>query len=248
MTESSLFAVVLILLGSVAGSFLAAWADRLPRGESIVHPPSRCRTCNARIRWRDLVPVASWIWLGGRCRACGAPIPRRLFYAEIGGMGLAILSVWTTQSPLQMGLGALWLWLLMGLMMCDLAALRLPDALTGSLLLAGLGLAWENPLRNLGDGVVGAAIGAGAFWLIRLGYRMLRGQDGLGLGDVKLMAGIGAGVGAMALPVVALIAATAALAWSGLTSWQSGKRPHATLEIPFGAYLAGAAALLWLIL
>ncbi|NCQ25164.1 MAG: prepilin peptidase [Rhodobacteraceae bacterium CG17_big_fil_post_rev_8_21_14_2_50_63_15] len=248
MTETSLLAVFLILCGAVAGSFLAAWADRLPRAESIVHPPSRCRTCDTRIGWHDLVPVASWLWLGGRCRTCGAEIPRRLFYAEIGGMGLAILAVWGAQSPWHMVLGAFWLWLLMGLMMCDLAALRLPDALTGLLFLTGLGLAWEDPLRSVGDGVIGAALGAGAFWLIRICYRLLRKREGLGLGDVKLMAGIGAGLGVMPLPIVALIGATSALIWSGLTSWQSGHQPDAALEVPFGAHLAGASALLWLIL
>ncbi len=247
MTETALLAAVLILLGPVAGSFLAAWADRLQRDESIVHPPSRCRTCDARIGWRDLVPVVSWLWLRGRCRACGAPIPRRLVLAEIGGLGLAILAVLTVPSSPQMVLAALWLWLLMGLMMCDLAALRLPNALTGSLLLTGLGLAWQDPLRGLGDGLIGAAIGAGAFWLIRLGYQRLRGQEGLGLGDVKLMAGIGAGLGAMALPVVALIAAVSALILAGIAAVQSGQRPQATLEIPFGAYLSGAAALVWVV-
>lgn len=247
MTDTALLATVLILLGPVAGSFLAAWADRLQRGESIVHPPSRCRTCDARIGWRDLVPVVSWLSLRGRCRSCGAPIPRRLVLAEIGGMALAVLAVWTVPSSPQMGLAALWLWLLMGLMMCDLAALRLPDTLTGALLLTGLGLAGQDPLRGLGDGVIGAVIGAGAFWLMRLGYQRLRGQEGLGLGDVKLMAGIGAGLGAVALPVVALIAAVSALAWSGIMAWQSGQRPQATLELPFGAYLSGAAALVWLI-
>lgn len=247
MTETAPLAAVLILLGPVAGSFLAAWADRLQRGESIVHPPSRCRSCDARIGWRDLVPVISWLWLGGRCRACRAPIPRRLVLAEIGGLGLAVLAVWAMPTFPQMALAALWLWLLMGLLMCDLAALRLPDALTGCLLLTGLGLAWQDPLRGPGDGLIGAAVGAGAFWLIRLGYQKLRGQEGLGLGDVKLMAGIGAGLGVMALPVVALIAAVSALAWSGIAAFRSGQRLQAKLELPFGAYLAAAAALQWLI-
>lgn len=247
MTETALLAAFLILLGPVAGSFLAAWADRLPRGESIVHPPSRCRSCDARIGWRDLVPVVSWLGLGGKCRTCGAPIPRRLLIAEIAGLALSVLAVWTAPASAQMALTALWLWILMGLVMCDLAAFRLPDALTGGLLLTGLGLAWLDPLQGLVEGLIGAALGAGAFWLIRLGYKSLRGQEGLGLGDVKLMAGIGAGLGAAALPVVALLAALSALAWSGITAIRSGQHPQASQEIPFGAYLAGAAALLSLI-
>jgi leader peptidase (prepilin peptidase)/N-methyltransferase len=246
MPATAPLAFFLILTGAAMGSFLAAWADRLPRGESIVGPRSRCRSCGVQIGARDMVPVVSWLWLGGKCRGCGAAIPKRVFYAEVGGMALAVLAVWVAQSPLHMGLGALWLWLLMGLVLCDLAAFRLPDGLTGPLFLTGLLLAWEDPSRDLWGALLGAAVGAGAFLALRIGYRMLRGREGLGLGDVKLMAGIGAGLGLTALPMVTLVAAVLAMGMAGAMALRRGNRPEGDLAIAFGAYLAGAAGLVWL--
>lgn len=245
MPDTAPLAFFLILSGAAIGSFLAAWADRLPRGESIVDAPSRCRGCEARIGWRDLVPVVSWLALSGRCRACGGAIPRRLFYAEIIGMGLAILAVWVAATPADMVLGALWLWCLFGLLLCDLSDFRLPDALTGLLVLTGGAMAWADPARGFDDALIGAGIGAGAFLAIRLAYQLVRRREGLGLGDVKLMAGIGAGLGWAALPSVALVASLGALAMTGLRAVQ-GNRAQGSTEIPFGAYLAGAAALVWL--
>jgi|SRR6056297_462098 len=234
-------ALFLLVTGAAAGSFLALWADRLPRDEGVVLRGSRCRGCGARIGWRDLVPVLSWLWLGGRCRACGAAIPRWLWHAELGGVALAALAILVAPAPATMALGALWLWLLMGLALCDLAAMRLPDPLNAALLAAGLGLGALGP--GTGASLVGAGLGAGAFLAIRLGYHALRGREGLGLGDVKLMAGIGAGLGWQALPLVALAAALAAL---GVTLALRRGKVARDAEIPFGAYLCAAAALVWL--
>lgn len=246
MPATAPLAFFLILCGAAVGSFMAAWADRLPRGESVVSEPSRCRGCGAAIAWRDKMPILSWLILDGKCRACGVAIPKRLFYAEIAGAVMAILAIWVAHSPLHMALGALYLWILLGLVMCDLAAFRLPNVLTGLLGVVGLGLAWEDPFHGPLDALIGAAIGAGAFLSIRIAYQWLRGREGLGLGDVKLMAGIGAGLGATALPMVALIAAMAAMGVAIIAGWRTGERPGSTAEIPFGAYLAGAAGL-WLL-
>lgn len=246
MTQTAALVLLLVPGGAAAGSFLAAWAERLAHGESIVAPRSRCRDCRAAIAWHDKLPVISWLWLRGRCRACGGAIPAWLPGAEIAGMVLAVLAVGMAQSPVQMVLAAVWLWLLMGLALCDLAAFRLPDALNVLLLLAGLGLATQDPRLDLSGGIAGAVIGAGAFWMIRIGYARLRGREGLGLGDVKLMAGIGAGLGWAALPAVALLAALGALALTLLDARRRGATARAQTEIPFGAYLCGAAALVWL--
>ncbi|MDZ7708817.1 MAG: prepilin peptidase [Roseovarius sp.] len=234
-------ALFLLATGAAVGSFLALWAERLPHEEDVVARGSRCRGCDARIGWRDLVPVLSWLRLGGRCRACGAAIPRWLWYAELGGVALASAAILTAPSPALMVLGALWLWLLMGLALCDLTAMRLPDPLNAALLATGLALGALGP--GLGAALIGAGAGAGAFLAIRLGYQGLRGREGLGMGDVKLMAGIGAGLGWQALPLVALLAALGAL----MLTLMLRRGPVARdAEIPFGAYLCGAAALIWI--
>ncbi|SLN46915.1 Type 4 prepilin-like proteins leader peptide-processing enzyme [Roseovarius gaetbuli] len=247
MPATAPLAFFLILSGAAVGSFMAAWADRLPRGESVVREPSRCRRCGTRISWRDKMPILSWLMLGGKCRTCETAIPKRLFYAEIAGAALAIAAVWGAQSPLHMVLGALFLWILLGLVMCDLAAFRLPNVLTGLLAVTGFGLALEDPFRGPLDAVIGGLVGAGVFWVIRVFYQQLRGREGLGLGDVKLMGGIGVGLGATALPVVALIAAITAMLVAICVGWRKGERPGSNEEIPFGAYLAGAAGLWFLI-
>jgi leader peptidase (prepilin peptidase)/N-methyltransferase len=234
-------AVFLLVTGAATGSFLALWAERLPRGEGVVRRGSHCRACGARIGWRDLLPVLSWPVLGGRCRVCGAAIPRWLWYAELGGVTLAALAILAAPDPATMALGALWLWLLMGLALCDLTAMRLPDALNAALLAAGLGLGLLGP--GAGAALIGAGAGAGVFLAIRLGYHALRGREGLGMGDVKLMAGIGAGLGWQALPLVALVAALGAL---GLTLAARRGAVAGDAAIPFGAYLCAAAALVWL--
>jgi len=234
-------ALFLLVTGAAVGSFLALWAERLPYGEGVVLRGSRCRECGARIGWHDLVPVVSWLWLGGRCRGCGAAIPRWLWHAELGGVALAAAAILVAPAPVTMVLGALWLWLLMGLALCDLRALRLPDPLTAALLATGLALGVLGP--GLGGALVGAGAGAGVFMAIRLGYAALRGREGLGLGDVKLMAGIGAALGWQALPLVALVAALGALV---LTLVMRRGPVARDAEIPFGAYLAAAAVLIWI--
>jgi leader peptidase (prepilin peptidase)/N-methyltransferase len=235
-------ALFLLFTGAAAGSFLALWAERLPHGEGVVLRSSRCRACGARIGWRDIVPVVSWIHLGGRCRGCGAAIPPWLFHAELGGVALAATAIFVAPTPAIMALGALWLWLLMGLALCDLVAMRLPDPLTGALFVTGFALGVLGP--GAGPALIGAGVGAGCFLAIRLGYEGLRGREGLGMGDVKLIAGIGAALGWAALPLVALIAALGALAITLLLHRGSVARDA---EIPFGAYLCGAAALVWIL-
>ncbi len=238
--------LAMMIMGAAVGSFLALVADRLPLDEDIIRKPSQCRNCQAPIIWRDKLPMLSYLMLGGRCRSCKATIPKRLFYIETAGAVLAILAVSVAASPLHMLLGALFLWCLMGLILCDLADFRLPDFLTLALFLIGLALAIEDPNRTLQDALIGAAAGAGSFLLIRIGYKALRGREGLGLGDVKLMAGIGAAIGLTALPITALIAALGAMLITAAMSLLGTERMKPTTAIPFGAYLSGAAGLVWL--
>lgn len=232
--------VLLMLLAPAAGSFLGVLVDRLPRGEDVVRAPSRCRTCKTRLGLRDLVPLLSYPLLGGRCRHCGAALPGWLWLMEIAATGLALLAVLRGGTDWQVWTSALLLWLLLALAASDMIRFRLPDALTAALaaLCLGAALAQGTLLAALGGGL----IGAGAFLALRAGYGALRGREGLGLGDVKLMAGLGALTGAQMLPLLVLVAASGAL----IAALVSRRSLRGDLALPFGAALAAAGGLLWL--
>ncbi|MDU8925810.1 A24 family peptidase [Alisedimentitalea sp. MJ-SS2] len=243
------YILMLLVFSPFAGSFLALAADRLPRDESIILPRSHCRSCKIPLSARDLIPILSFALTRGRCRHCGAPIPSWLVYFELTTVGLALFAVVLAPTPMLAWGYAVFLWLLVTLAAADLHHFRLPDLLTGALLIVALLLAWQTGLPSMTDAIWGAAIGLGSFLALRLAYFWLRGREGLGLGDVKLMAGLGAALGPEMLPIMVLMASLAALA-SALIGALMG-RSHAmqaTRPLPFGAALAAATGLLWLTL
>lgn len=239
--------VVLLLLAPAIGSFLGVLADRLPRGEDVLVQRSACRSCGARLGGRDLIPVLSFALSRGCCRHCGAALPAWLLYVEILATGAAVLALAAGGAWGTVLLGCLFLWLLIALAAADLLWFRLPDSLTAVLLAAALAMAWP---EGLAAACLGAGMGAGSFWLIRAGYWHLRGREGLGLGDVKLMAGLGAFAGPYDLPLLVLLAAAGGLAAAlprALLRPQSAELPLGQQALPFGAALCAAAALLWLL-
>ncbi|KMK64002.1 A24 family peptidase [Puniceibacterium sp. IMCC21224] len=248
MSDTAVFAVLLLLLAPVMGSFLGVLIDRLPRGQNVVWPGSACRSCHQRLGPCDLVPILSFALSRGCCRHCGATIPPWLLYIEIATTGATGIAVILGQDMVAMAMIAALLWLLLGLGVADLLWFRLPDVMTGALL--ALALLWSLRVDgNPGGALIGATLGAGSFAALRLGYRTLRGREGLGLGDVKLMAGLGALLGPWDLPLLVLLAALAALAATlggALMSGRGRAALRASRPLPFGAALAAAAAGLWL--
>jgi leader peptidase (prepilin peptidase)/N-methyltransferase len=241
MADVFVFAVLLVLISPALGSFLGVLIDRLPRGHSVVRPRSACRTCHTTLGPADLIPLMSFAALRGRCRHCGAAIPPWLLYTEIAATGAAVLAVIAGQTPLEMGLFALVLWLLWALAVSDLLHFRLPDPLTAALLLTALAVALV--AGDVITALIGGTFGAGSFLLLRWGYSAIRNREGLGLGDVKLMAGLGALVGPWDLPLMVLVAAVLALMAAAASP--GGWRAHRAL--PFGTALTAAGALVWLV-
>ena len=241
-------AAFIIAVGPAVGSFLMLLADRLPRDEDVIRRPSHCEACGARIGWRDRIPLVSWLALRGRCRHCHAGIPQRLFLAEIAGLGAGVLGVAAATGAAEALAGAVFLWCVLGLVIADLRAHLLPDALTAMMFLSGVALAWIEPARSIPGALGGAAAGGGAFWLLRGAYWWLRGREGLGLGDVKLMAAIGAALGVELLALNVLLASLSGLAAALAGARERGVRAalDGGREMPFGAFLALAAAALWL--
>lgn len=244
----SVMTFVLVFSAPIIGSFLGVVTDRLPHGEDIVVTPSRCITCGTRLSVLDLVPIAGFIALAGRCRACGARIPVVLPILEAGCL---LISTWTILAlgP-QAGIGAILATLVLGyallaLTVIDLEHYILPDVITLPLLIVGLFVIAFSRTEALGWHGLGAAIGYGAVMLVAGLYYGLRGREGIGRGDAKLLAAAGAWAGPLALPSILLIASLAGL--TGVVVMRVlGRQVDAQTAIPFGPFIALGLWLTWL--
>lgn len=239
--------LLLMLLSPAVGSFLSVLVDRLPRAENTTTRPSACRCCGVPLKPLQMIPIVSFALQRGRCGACGGAIPPWLLYAELLCFGAAVLAILRGGDVLTIYLSAIFLWLLVALSMADLLWFRLFDVLTGALAVVGLALAFTPAGIGLSQAFVGAAIGAGSFAALRIAYETLRGREGLGLGDVKLMVGLGAVTGPYDLPLLVLIAAVAALGGAIVRRIANARSLAADRPLPFGAALCAAAALMWVI-
>ncbi|MET0248789.1 MAG: A24 family peptidase [Sphingobium sp.] len=231
--------------GAIAGSFLATLILRWPQGRHVARGRSACDGCGRTLRAVELVPLLSALVQRGRCRSCGVaidPLHRRVEMgcASIGAVALGAMP----------GIGgAVWAmfgWLLLTLAILDWRHYWLPDALTFPLI--GLGLTigiWANGVP-MTDRLVGVVAGYGVLLAISLVYRTLRGHEGLGLGDAKLLAGLGAWLGWQALPFILLIASALGLA-GALGAKAFGHGVSATTRVPLGTLLALAALPGWIV-
>lgn len=229
-------------LGAIIGSFLATIVVRWPRGESVLRGRSHCDGCGRTLTALELVPVLSALLQRGRCRTCGAAIDRDHLAVEVGAAAIGAAAFGF--APGLAGAGwAVFGWLLLTLAALDVKHLWLPDRLTAPL--AGLGLAFGGITTGAwpADRLIGAVAGFGSLWLIGAAYRRVRGRDGLGLGDAKLLGAIGAWLGWLALPFVLLAASVIGLIAAALSGGPARDR-----AVPFGAALAAGAVPGWLAL
>lgn len=233
-------------LGAIIGSFLGTIVSRWPRGQSVVRGRSRCDGCDRALNALDLVPLASWLLARGKCRICGARIDRVHPLIELGCALIGGFCAWAFD-PLAALFFAAGGWLLLTLAVLDARHMWLPDALILPLAALGLTLGdWILPAPFL-DRVIGTVAGIILFALLAFVYRRLRGRDGLGLGDAKLLGAIGAWMGWQALPFVLLIASMAALLWV-LALRVTGQQMHALTRIPLGTFLCLAVVPTWMVL
>jgi leader peptidase (prepilin peptidase) / N-methyltransferase len=234
-----------VVLAPAVGSFLGVLVRRLPEGKPIAAARSACEACGHTLGPLEMIPLASFAWQRGRCRHCGAPIA-----TVHPAIELAALAIAAAAAALIPGGPDLWItcilgWWLLTLAWIDADSFRLPDALTLPLLLAGLGEAMCRDPDQLTARATAAAIAYTALWALAALYRRLRGREGLGMGDAKLLAAGGAWLGPVPLPDVLLLAACSALAYALLLRLR-GTEVTATLKVPFGPFLAGAIWLVWL--
>lgn len=220
---------------------------RLPAGRPVAWARSTCEACGATLAARDLLPLASYLLLRGRCRACRARIAPFHFAVELAALGIAVwATVATPADPARVWAGCGLGWALLTLAWIDWRHLRLPDAITLPLVPAGLAVTlWLEPER-LATHAAGAVAGYLAFRGIAWIYRRLRGREGLGQGDAKLLAVAGAWLGWDALPMVVLLAALLGIGLALTLAPRRGDGLDHGLPLPFGPCLALAIWLGWL--
>ncbi|MBM4352963.1 MAG: prepilin peptidase [Deltaproteobacteria bacterium] len=256
--------------GAVWGSFLNVVIYRLPRGESLLTPPSHCPHCQARIRWFHNIPVASYVLLGGRCASCRAPISVRYPLVELTAACLS-LAAWFTAAynPLVPDVATalalyaflfLFVMALVAITFIDLEHLIIPDSIS----LPGIPVALTFAAlqgqyldSGLVSGLIGAAAGAGLVAFVIGAYWLVTKQVGMGWGDAKLMAVIGGFLGWRSLFFIFLAGSIQGLVYAGLMLAVTRGRPAPApgdevppdslrkVKIPFGPFLA-IGALEWL--
>ena len=226
--------------GLVAGSFLNVCIHRLPRGESVVAPPSRCPACGRRLRWFENVPLASWAALRGRCRTCRAAISPIYPLVEAGAALVFALQYWQLGWQPLLAVRLLFAASMIVLAVIDLRHRILPNVIT--LPGVGIGVAcslWGEP--GWSASVVGAVAGWSILRAVAEAWFRLRGYEGMGLGDAKMLAMIGAFLGWRHMLVSLLVASVSGSLVGG--AMVAASRDNLKYALPFGSFLAFGALL-----
>jgi leader peptidase (prepilin peptidase)/N-methyltransferase len=236
--------IVPILAAPFIGSFLGVLVARLPQGRDVAWSRSQCDSCGHVLAARDLVPLVSWVWLRGRCRYCDLAIGGWPPAMELAATAVAIWAATDTTGWVLVATCVLG-WVLLTLAVIDWRCFLLPDVLTLPLVGAGLLVTYAAASPALLNHGIAAAIGlVGAVALAAL-YRSVRGREGLGLGDAKLLAALGAWIGLEGLPTTLVFAATFGLVHV-LAAALRGRPVGLSDKIPLGTFLAAGGWLVWL--
>jgi leader peptidase (prepilin peptidase) / N-methyltransferase len=227
------------------GSFAALLIRRLPVGQPVVLARSRCEACGHVLGPWELIPLVSVVMLGGHCRWCGARISFMHLAVELACLLIAAWAILVDSDPPQVWLDCAFGWTLLSLAWIDWEHMLLPDALTLPLILVGLGATLLLDPAAATEHAAAAAAGYLAFRAIEIVYRRLRGRDGLGQGDAKLMAAAGAWLGLAPLPTVAFMAAVFGLAIAACLRIRGQVMDRAS-AIPLGPALCAAIWVTWL--
>jgi leader peptidase (prepilin peptidase) / N-methyltransferase len=257
--------VLAAVVGLCVGSFLNVVIHRLPKmldrgwreqcadlaGEAVgdapaynlIVPRSQCPSCGHKIGALENIPVVSYLVLRGHCLACRAPISARYPIVELLAAGLAVAAVLRFGATPAAVAASVFLWMLLALTLIDFDTQLLPDNLTLPLLWTGLlaNLLGAAPIANLRDAVIGAIAGYLTLWIVYWLFKLIRGKEGMGYGDFKLLAALGAWLGWQMLPLIVLLSSVVGAA-IGISLVVFKGRDH-QIPLAFGPYLAIAGAI-----
>jgi leader peptidase (prepilin peptidase)/N-methyltransferase len=270
LAQPDVFPWAALVFGLCVGSFLNVVIHRLPKmlergwreecaelaGQplpaggpryGLVAPRSACPSCGHRIRAWENVPIASWLALRGKCSACGTRISVKYPLVEaLAGIGAAYAAWRFGVSAAALG-AALFVWFTIALAFIDQETGLLPDNLTLPLLWIGLLVNLFNAFTSIQEAVVGAVAGYLALWLVFHGYKLLTGKEGMGYGDFKMNAAVGAFLGWKLLPLVILLSSVVGLLFGAAQMFAARRKWDAGFRFHFGPYLAiaGVVAMFW---
>ena len=262
------FTGAVFVLGLLVGSFLNVVIHRLPlmmerewqsqareyldleqpaepEKLSLAKPASRCPHCGHRIRWYENIPLLSYIRLRGKCSSCGAPIGARYPFVELLTAVLSAIVAWHFGFGWQAGAALLLTWALIALSMIDIDHQLLPDSITLPFLWLGLLLSLFPVFADMHASLIGAIAGYLTLWTVYQVFKLVTGKEGMGFGDFKLLALLGAWLGWQALPTIVVLSSAVGAVLGGTLMLVQGRDRQQ--PIPFGPYLAiaGWIALLW---
>ena len=230
--------IVLFVFGAIVGSFLNVCILRIPAGESIVWPGSRCPGCKSPIAWYDNVPLFSWLVLRGRCRACATPIAFRYVVVELLS-AIAAVAIYY-----RVGIGFEWVVLfafiasLIVITFIDLDHRIIPDVISLPGIVVGFVVSFVRDVGPLSS-FMGILFGGGILFAVAWGYERATGREGMGGGDVKLLAMIGAFLGWQSIPFTLLLSSLSGSVVGLTLMWWTGS--DSKYAIPFGPFLAFGA-------
>ncbi len=231
------------VLGAVVGSFLNVCVHRWPLGESVVRPRSHCPGCGNAIAWYDNVPLLSWLLLRGRCRHCRTRISLQYPLVELTCALLWLAAAWRLGASVEALRMAAFLTLLLGIALTDARHMVIPDQLSLGGTAIGLALAAVPGGMPLGRALLGAALGYAFFWLIKIAAEKAFRKPALGVGDIHMMAMIGAFVGVPGALLTVLLGSLLGLLIGVPLSWWRGRLTVMGTYLPLGTFLAMGAAI-----